>query len=175
MASYIIGVYWGAREESRQVCAVRISKFIESLAIYDDGLSKWFKKMVSRKAPLVELSLDAEGIASLLKTNRRDIGKEVISDLGFNFSVWTGRESGMSASLAITGGAFSPVVRNAVVVSFDSASTPSTELLQNILKAAIAAFDPDDGVVNSRIGADPEPLTLFSYERSKGLASHLRP
>jgi hypothetical protein len=147
--AYFVGAYWGQREESRQACADRMSVFLHALAKQDAALSNWFKKTASRKAPLVALPHDTDGLGTHLRTNQRDIGGEAIAELGFNFSAWTGREVAMPPSLAATCGAYSPVVRNSVVVSFDPAAQPTPDLLQGILRAAVTAFDPEDAVVSS--------------------------
>lgn len=147
--TYFVGAYWGPRKESRQASAERMSAFLHGLAKQDAALSQWFKKAASRKAPLVAVSNDPDGLVPLLKTNQRDVGGDVIAELGFNFAAWTGRDANLTASLAVTCGAFSPVVRNSVVVSFDPAASPTLDLLQGILTAAVTAFDPEDAVVNS--------------------------
>lgn len=146
--AYFVGAYWGSRKESRQACAERMSAFLHGLAKQDAALSQWFKKATSRATPLVAVPKETHGLLPLLKTNQRDVGGDVISELGFNFSVWTGREENLPASLAATCGAYGPVVRNSVVVSFAPAASPTLDLLQRILRAAVTAFDPEDAVVN---------------------------
>ncbi len=148
--TYFIGAYWGRREESRQACAKRLADFMHGMAEQGPALSRWFKKGSSRKASLVELPRDPEGLGPLLKTNQRDIGGDAIAELGFNFAAWTGRDVGTIASIAMTCGAYSPAIRNSVVVSFDpTTEVPTSEFLQAILKAAVAAFDPEDAVASS--------------------------
>lgn len=173
--TYFVGAYWGQREESRQACARRLSAFLRALAEQDSALSHWFKKAASRKAPLVALPNDPDGIERLLRVNHADIGGEVFADLGFKFSAWTGQEKNMAASLAMTCGAYSPVVRNSVVVSFDPAVSPRLDLLQGILKAAVTAFDPEDAVVSTteRLAAHAslpawKAPAVFRYRQGSG-------
>ena len=147
--AYFVGAYWGPREESRQACARRLSELLHKLSEQDTALSKWFKKATSKKAALVALPHDSDGLVALLKTNQRDIGGDAIAELGFNFSAWTGREQGRAASLMATCGAYSPAVRNSVVLSFDHAASLTPDLLEGILNAVVAAFDPVDAVVSS--------------------------
>jgi len=175
--TYFVGVYWGQREESRQECASRISAFLQALPMHDAGLSQWYKKAASRKAPLVALPCDPDGLGPLLKTNRRDIGGDAIAELGFNFSAWTGRETDMQASLAATCGAYSPVVRNFVVVSFEMEVSPTLDLLQGILRSAVTAFDPEDGVVSSTDDLSAHASlpawkvpSVFRYRRGAGFS-----
>lgn len=176
--AHFVGAYWAQRQESRQACARRMSAFLHDLAQQDAALSQWFKKATSRKAPLVAVPNDPDGLVPLLKANQRDIGGDVIAELGFNFSAWTGREADMAASLAATCGAYSPVVRNSVVLSFDPAASPTLDLLQRILKAAVTAFDPEDAVVNSteRLSAHAtlpawEAPAASRYKRGSGFTA----
>jgi hypothetical protein len=166
MAGYTVGVYWGARAESREASAIRLAKFLNALASLDIGLAQWFKKVSTAKASLVALPNDAEAIEPMLKSNRRDIGGDVMHELGFSFSAWTGVTSGITADIAMTCGAYSPVIRNVSVVTFNSDVAPSIDLIQNVLLAAIAAFDPDEGAVRSRNSGELESETLFSYSRA---------
>jgi hypothetical protein len=147
--TYFIGAYWGAREESQRECAVRVAAFFEALAKEGIGLSRWYKKAKSRRTPLVALPRGAAEIEPLLRANRRDIGGDVIAELGFSFSAWTGLEAKTVASLSCTCGAYSPMIGNTVVVSFESSSSPTLEFLQEILRAAVSAFDPEDAILNS--------------------------
>ncbi|WP_143074042.1 Imm52 family immunity protein [Roseateles sp. YR242] len=86
----------------------------------------------------------------LQKSNRRDVGGDDIAELGFDFTAWNGRVGETAESVSITCGAYSPVIRNCAVLSFDvAAKKPTVELLERIMKAAVMAFDPDDAVVSS--------------------------
>ncbi|WAC71041.1 hypothetical protein OU995_15675 [Roseateles sp. SL47] len=127
-----------------------MSAFLHDLAQQDAALSQWFQKATSRKAPLVAVPNDPDGLEPLLQVNQRDIGGNVIAELGFSFSAWTGREADMVASLSATCGVYSAVVRNSVVLSFDPAASPTLDLVQQILKAAVTAFDPECGFQRSR-------------------------
>jgi hypothetical protein len=177
MPSYIVGVYWGAREESREDCAARISAFLIALAKHDVALSKWFKKMYSRKQPLVQVPMTPVGLTPLLGVNRRDIDREIIRELGFDFSAWDGRDDEIGASLSVACGAYTSVVPNSAVVSFDPQAAPALDLLRGILRSTVAAFDPENGVVTtiesarahgvSRIWEAP---ALYRYRRGSGFS-----
>jgi len=174
--NYFIGAYWGAREESRRECAVRVAVFLGILAKENIGLSQWYKKSRSLKTSLVPIPNDVAGLELLLKTNRRDIGGEVIAELGFSFSVWTGPDAKAVGSLGGTCGAYNPVISNAVVVSFEPSSSLTMEFLQEILRAAVSAFDPEDAVVNSseRLSKYSMPVTeapaIYRYKRGSGFS-----
>jgi hypothetical protein len=130
---------------------------------------------------LREWPRDVDGLLPLLEVNRRDIGGEVMVELGFYFSAWNGWKADMPASLSFGCGAFGPVCAkcpNCAVVSFDPEASPTLDLLQEILRAAVTAFDPEDGVVVSKAtrSADPslriwqEPA-VFRYKRGAGFSA----
>jgi hypothetical protein len=177
--AYFVGAYWGAREESQRECAVRVAAFLEALARDGIGLSQWYKKAKSRKAPLVLLPKDAEGLEPLLSVHLRDLDGEVVADLGFSFAAWTGPEAKAVGSLSVECGAYCSVVgmiSNAVVVSFEPSPSPTMEFLQEILRAAVSAFDPEDAVVNSseRLSQYSLPVTeapaIYRYKRGSGFS-----
>jgi hypothetical protein len=151
--SFFVGAYWKERNESQHECAVRMAAFLEELARENIGLPQWYKKARSRKAPLVAIPKDVAGLEPLLRQNRRDIGSEVIPDLGFNFSAWAGPEDKMGVSLSATCGAYNPLITNSVVLSFSSFKEPlpqsSLDFLQEILRAMVSIFDSEDAVLNS--------------------------
>lgn len=176
--TYIVGVYWGQREESRQACANRCSAFFNSMATQDIGLAKWYKKSGTRKTAPSELPHDANLLRSILKTNNRDIGGDAIAELGFNLSAWTGGDADTSASLSLTCGAYSPVIRNVAVVAFDTKAKPSLDTLQLVFKAAVAAFEPEDGVVSSleslstNVTLPPwKAPAIFRYKQGAGFSA----
>jgi hypothetical protein len=176
-AYYVVGVYWGMREESRQACAERISAFLIALANQDAALSQWFEQVYSVKQPRVPVPTAPERIAPLLEVNRLDFGRrDVIPELGFSFSAWDGRADGVAASLGVSCGTYSSVVPNSAVVSFDPQAALSLELLRGILRSAVAAFDPDKGVVTSmetaraQGGPTSEAPALYRYRRGVGFS-----
>lgn len=149
MSTYFVGIYWGARSEDKLSCAKRVASFLLEVTDISDGALRWYKKATSKKAALTSLPKSSDELASHLKPQLRDIGSDVMCELGFGFAAWTGPDSSIIASLGMTVGASSAAVRNSVVVSFDAKSEPSKELLHEILRAAVSAFDPDSGVVTS--------------------------
>jgi hypothetical protein len=177
--SHTVGAYWGQRKESRQVCASRISVFLHALAAQNAALSRWYDLIDSPEEPLRELPRDLDGLLPLLEEHRRDIGDEVMVELGFNFSGWNGWNADIPASLSVGCGAFSPVVGNCAVVSFDSEASPTLDLLREILRAAVTAFDPEDGVVVSKATSSAHPSlsivetpAVFRYKRGAGFSAN---
>jgi hypothetical protein len=126
---------------------------------------------------LRELPSDVDGLLPLLEEHRRDIGGEVIVELGFEFSAWNGWKTDIPASLSVSCGAFSHIAPNCVVVSFDPEASPALDLLQGILRAAVVAFDPEDGVVVSKATRLTHPSlpflrqpAVFRYKRGAGFS-----
>jgi hypothetical protein len=176
--SYTVGAYWGPRKESRLACASRISVFLHALAAQDAALSRWYKLLASRKEPLREFPHDVDGLLPRLGVNRADIGGAVMVELGFDFFAWNGWKADLPASLSVGCGAFSPFVGNNAVVSFDSDASPTLDLLQGILRVAVTAFDPEDGVVVSDATRSANPSlriwqehAVFRYKRGAGFSA----
>lgn len=175
MAASFVGTYWGARAESLESCAARVTSLLEALAEQNEMLSHWYKKTAGRKSSLEEIPRVPASIVQALKANRRDIGGNAISELGFSFSAWNGHDKDLSASIGVTCGSHAQRVRNSAVVSFSPTSTPSAALLKQILKAAVLAFDPDEGVVSTAEAIATTPSlpawkgpAQLRYERSRG-------
>jgi hypothetical protein len=82
------------------------------------------------------------------------------------------------ASLSVSCGMYSPRVYNSAVLSFTPPTIPKLALLQGLLQSAVAAFDPDDGVVHSKKNwvVNPhvpiwERPALFRYKRGVGFTA----
>lgn len=172
MTEYFAGAYWGPRSQSRAACAQRISAFIGSLARIDGALGAWFRKIPTREAARIAFGSTPADIEPLLKGQRRDIGGEAMTALGFNFAAWNGND-GLTASMAATCGASVPMLRNSVVPSFEPISSSSPDSLQQILRAAVEAFQPTGGLAasNELLASYPQqsPWTLpapFQYHES---------
>jgi hypothetical protein len=178
MTDYFVGVYWGPREEAREACAARISAFLVSLAKQDVALSQWFEQVFSLKQPRVPVPTTPEGLAPLLEVNRQDVGRrDAIPELGFSFSAWNGGDDGAAASVMTFCGAYTPVVSNSAVVDFDPGAVPAPDVLRDILRSAVAAFDPDRGIVTSMKSAlahEDLPIcegpALYRYRRGSGFS-----
>jgi hypothetical protein len=140
-----LGAYWSARPESRAAAAERVLKFLSRLARSHESFSVWYPKGRGR-ALRDPLKIEAESIEKALKVNCRDVDGAPISEIGFEFSAWNGRET----SLAIAIGAYSAYVGNSVVLTWsgaDSSLDPST--WKSLLLLTVDCFDPDHSAVTS--------------------------
>ncbi len=155
-----VAVYWKARAESAEACAGRLDRYFRELAQAFPSLAEWYKQGGSRAAASAGTSVsqyDESALVDLVKAgaNKRDIGKEVIEELGFQVGLWNKRKEGESMGLSIACGlSFEhPGMRNAVVMDLPSdlgaLSLDSDESLKKLLLVQVAAWNPDWGAVFS--------------------------
>ena len=143
-----VGAYWPQRQESREQAAERIARCLNLLSSRDPALATWFMKSRKKPAAAVPLHPGPQAVASHLKVNRRDVGRDVMAELGFSLAAWNGSD----VSLDVTIGAVSPFVLNSAVLSFRGASPTSRRApgdWRDLIDAAIDAFDPEHAVVTS--------------------------
>jgi hypothetical protein len=146
-----LGAYWQARRESAEECAERLSLFLSELAATDSALSVWYEKSKSRrKANQSRLDVGCvKTLADLLERgqNRRDVGGDVIADLGFHVGIWNGERSLKAMSLDVTCGAYSSneQLGNNVLLDFpeDLGSLEQRERMQQVLAATAKAWEPN--------------------------------
>jgi len=141
---------------------------------YIDFMCSWGPVLLGHRHPEVQAAAEAQ---AALGDCFNGPG-EVMVELGFDFSAWNGWKADIPASLSVGCGAFSPVVGNRAVVSFDPEASPTLDLLREILRAAVTAFDPEDGVVvsDATLSAHPslsivETPAVFRYERGAGFSA----
>lgn len=161
------GVYWSARQETRSALAGRLARYLGALAGCDRALSQWFHKGRSRRAASTPVSVQPATLAELLRVNRRDATGEEMPEVGLSLGIWNGK----NASLTGTLGAYYPRIQNAVVLALEDPQALGRAVWQQVLAAAIMAFDPDHGVVTStealtRAGAEhPWQAGWLTYRR----------
>src|SRR5262249_51996272 len=144
LRAMFLGAYWQSRKETREEVSQRLERFFRQISIIDESLSEWFLKRERRGEADALLRLASEDIATALTVNLRDIGGEIIAELGFSLGVWN-----RHASLSATLGAFSPFIENSVVLSHDKLSHEEIDHWRGLMDIAIAAFEPEHSVVTS--------------------------
>jgi hypothetical protein len=169
------GAYWAERKETRQEIAGRISTFLSRVGSTDATFERWFRKSHAGPTATMQIRNDPLEIERILKPNRRDADKSAVSELGVAFTAWNGRGVSLSATI----GAFSPFVRNSVVVSFDEVPNEwSSSTWRGVVHALIGSFDPDRVVVtNSEILARakasfPWEAGWLQYERGSDVREY---
>ncbi|WP_366059621.1 Imm52 family immunity protein [Pigmentiphaga sp.] len=105
----MLGAYWGVCPDSLEGCVDRVERFFAGLAEIDPLLSHWCERGWSHKDALARKvdASDVEKLEELLLEgrNRRDVGGEVIEELGFKLSLWNGADV---EEAAFRGGSCSP-------------------------------------------------------------------
>jgi hypothetical protein len=148
-----IGAYWDSRQETLQQSAERIALALRSLANVDERFTCWFAKGGKRKsATYKRVRVEADAIASALKTNNRDVDGSAIAELGYNVGLWNGVDS-FPCSFNATCGGYSSFVKNSVVFQLPNDGNILESLeeatLRQMLLGMVAAFDPDIAVLTS--------------------------
>jgi hypothetical protein len=176
MEKPFIGAYWTARKEDRHECAGRIFSFIRGLSV-EPLFEHWCLTGWNRRSSKKTLEVTIGGIERQLKAHYKDIPKEPIPDLGFNLSIWNGKEE-TPVGLMVTCGACTKAVDNAVVLNLPRQPPPSdaatVEWFHALVKKAVDAFDPEVAVatsieLNARgSGTVRENEAWIKYRRGQG-------
>ena len=148
-----VGIYWPARAETAEACAARLGKCMRSIRQEFPDLADWHKlEQVSRQP--ISYDQDADLLKLLLKgRNKRDIGGEVMEELGFRVNLWNGRGSSEAMSLGVGCGMFSKVagLSNAMYLTLpknrEALSLETDNALRNLLLVMVEAWSPDWGAV----------------------------
>lgn len=148
-----IGAYWDARQETLLQSAERIALALQSLAIVDERFTDWFAKGSKRKSAASDrVDTKTDAIASVLRTNNRDVDGSAIAELGFNVGLWNGVDS-FPCSFSGTCGGYSNFVKNSAVLQLPNEGKILESLdegsLRQMLAGMVSAFDPDAAVLTS--------------------------
>lgn len=165
--SAFVGVYWGQRKESRSSAALRLHRFFEQISKIDPRLQEWFLQAMTEKAArTTKVELTVKSLQRRLRTDRTDLGRGVIEELGFGFGAWNGADASFSCTL----GCFSERVGNSVLLMFDYiAMNVDVEFARAVLVAAVDAFEPELGRVGE-FAADSSPCPEWlAYDRIHGI------
>lgn len=168
--AFYLGAYWNARKESLDDCASRLATLATSLATLHEDLSAWYRKGESAEATSPVQLTGSDGVALLSGgQQRKDIGGEVMAELGFRAGVWNGHPQ--PVELSITCGAY-PANRptpNHVLLKFPPTDVApglyEPTLVLGVLRAVVGAFEPDWATFTSHSlrkaqGAKPGELTV---------------
>lgn len=161
---FILGAYWGPREESLGTCARRLSDCLQGLSEVSPVFEGWYRKRASNDAASREaVGRSLEQIADLLDAGRqrKDFGGDVMAELGFNAALWN-RQSGSAAAWSVTCGAFPGPgvgVSNAFVVDWPERApgvTVEDDLIvaKAVMRVVVQAWEPDWATWASRAMRD---------------------
>lgn len=152
MKPYKLCAYWKARKETIDACADRLTRFLTALSACVEDFAAWYEKATSRRqAKQVEINFKNKGcLLDLLERgrHRRDIGKEVIEDLGFHVGMWNGGKSTKMVGLSVTCGLYSTAPGlggNCVVMDLpeELGDLRQTERMVSVLIAVATSWEPE--------------------------------
>jgi hypothetical protein len=153
MEIYFLGAYWGDRKESVEECANRVVECLSAIPKCDEAFSRWYLTGRSRKEALEgEFLVTREAVKQqLLKgRNRRDVGGEVIENLGFSLNLWNGGKDSQDVRFSIQCGTYAanPNLCNSCLLNLPSEGLPRERVLRVdallcLMGAVVAGFDPD--------------------------------
>jgi hypothetical protein len=162
---------WESRKEDINACTAKVSKLAQLLeSASPTFFSGWARKGRSRRIALQTEKLDLGDIEvakSLLLRgrNRRDTEPRMIIDqLGFSLDLWNQELHGVSASISVHCGSYTPNVGNWVSVEFSPKVKELTICARDqidILKGMINIWKPTIGAL-SRRAVQAHPLGLSS-------------
>ena len=150
---FVLGAYWGPREESLEACTARLFDCLQGLAQVSPVLDGWYRKGASKAAASREpVGRSLEQLEKLLDSGRQrtDFGGDIMADLGFSAALWN-RQSARAAAWSVSCGAFPPPgvgVSNVFVVDWpERAPGLTVERDLSVAKAAmrvvVQAWEPD--------------------------------
>lgn len=170
--SYLIGAYWGPREETVEACAERLCLFLECLGRCDPLFEDWFEKGRSRKDDLKRRvqTNDRKAMEALLLKGRiySDDGR-LMEDLGFQVGLWTGDQQGEVATLSVSCGSYAlrPGINSCVIkpppIGAGASRILQVQLLTELVRCVVSAWEPNWGVVTS---SDSRDLVYRPHKRS---------
>lgn len=152
MTPFKLCAYWKACRENIDACAERLARCLSALAACDPVFGPWFAKGMSRRtAKRSEIEFRRKDcLIELLDRarNRKDIGKEIIDDLGFHIGIWNGGQSTRIVGLSITCGLYSTAPGlggNCVVIDLPEELGELTceGRMANVLVAVVASWEPN--------------------------------
>lgn len=152
--SYFIGIYWGARKESIELCTNKLVATFNFLRQIDDSLSLWYKTSRPRKGELL-LPIDTQdekAVKILLQKgqNCNDI-REKLEDLGYLIYLKSEKDFSKAHILSIKCGGSLNGVPNNVTLNIGKNKSyvhlTSTNVLEKIFKEITKIWQPERGLV----------------------------
>lgn len=157
-----LSVHWSSRKESAESCAQRLHEYLSMLEQQCNEL-KWFKKGETKKQAMEEggsiNDFDLDKLTALVAkaTNKKDVGNEIIEELGFRLSFWNRQPEDTSMSLSVYCGCYHPSFLNNVILDLpeklDYYQLDDVKLKDLLLKTAKIWGADYGGIYNSRTEA----------------------
>lgn len=149
MDNFYLGAYWGDRRESLSECADRLAQCLTALGEIDDLLQNWYLRGKSRTSATMPVGLDPEVLGGLLAkgVNRRDVGGEVLDDLGFSIDLWNRARPAIAMGGTVGAHAVASGVVNSFTIELPTPNGEAERLFepgaaQRILESIVDAWEP---------------------------------
>jgi len=148
------GVYWSARREDVSQCAMRAEKHFAMLADVSENLSQWYRG--GRRKPAADMCVDARSpqvLGMLLNegVNRKDVGAEIMHELGFGLSLWNRDSGGWSVGTTVKCGLYSQNKNLSNVanlsIEVEENKAPNSATMVGVLERLIEIWEPESGRV----------------------------
>ena len=148
-----MSVYWGKREESATECARRLSDYLSQLSAQHPQLGSWYQRGSTRKSASRGASINSYTFEDLVAfvskgAHKKDIGREVMKELGYHFGGWNKLPNESAMGLSITCGLFANTSTNVVIMNlpmnWDSVGLTDARL-KNLLVLTAEIWDADWG------------------------------
>lgn len=152
MTPHKLCAYWQPRKESVHACADRLGRFLIALSACDPVFTFWYERGSSRrKGKQFEVDFKSEAhLLDLLERgrNRRDVGKEVMEDLGFRIGLWNGGKTVKMAGLSVNCGLYATVAGlggNCLILDLpeDLGDLQRSERMADVLATVATSWEPD--------------------------------
>jgi hypothetical protein len=185
MTPHKLCAYWQPRKESIHACGDRLGRFLTALSACDPVFAAWYERGASRRKGK-QAEIDFKNEAHLLDLldrgrNRRDVGKEVMEDLGFRVGLWNGGKSAKMAGLSVTCGLYATVAGlggNCLILDLpeDLGDLQQSERMASVLTLAATSWEPDwagvfsVGAMNKRVYNPAVPFVDWMVYVSHKLA-----
>jgi len=154
--TYYAGVYWPARRESAEECALRAETFFRLLSDADPIYAHWFEQANSlKKALQLQFEPTYETFLRFFKRKKYNEGS-----FGFSFSAWTGhKEDGRGGMVMLSCGSAVAPPPNACLVDLpydgpEEQRVLTAPVLTKVMRALVLAWEPDWGGVISHAYRD---------------------
>src|SRR5260370_11687870 len=159
MLNYKLRAFWKPRKETINACADRLIWFLTALAACDAIFSRWYKLGLARsKALQAEIDFgNRESLIDLLEKgrHRKDVGKEVMEELGFSVGMWNGGTPAKSVGLSVSCGSYwtgpNGIGGNSVVIDLpeELGVLGRSQCMANVLVVVAKCWEPDRAHVSS--------------------------
>ena len=152
MPVYKLRAYWNPRKETIDSCADRLLRFLTSLSECDAVFSRWFKLGMSRrKASKSEIGFKNKTfLLDLLDKgrHRKDVGREVMEDLGFSVGMWNGETPTKAVALSVHCGSYwtgPGMSSNSVTIDLpeELGDLRRSECMESVLVVVAKCWEPD--------------------------------